>query len=571
MRKNEEYTGTVLRLGSNGEGILKEGDVTVFVPYALPEEKIRYLVLKEKGNVAYGKLLETIAPAEERVRPKCPYFGKCGGCQLQHYKYQWQLRAKRKTVEDCLSKIAFLSVKPGQTICSEEEYGYRNKLQLPVREKKDGSAAVGFFAPNSHRVIEAEDCAIQPDWCKQVISVLKTYLNRYRVPAYNEETHSGLIRHLVVRGVENELLITIVGNGKTLPHSDELIALLKEKFSSFSLFYNVNTRTDNVIFGRDFRLLYGKEKVIAKESGLLYAVGPESFLQVNDGVRRKIYRDVLAQVQADEDTTVIDAYSGAGFLTALFALKCRKAIGVEIVREAVDCADELCRMNGLEEKMTNICADCGDVLADLVEKERKESGKLVLVLDPPRQGVDEKILSAVLKSMPDKIVYVSCSPQTLARDLGLLEGTLIRTEKGIVKAEDPAPAKYEIVYLRPYDMFPQTKHVETLVVLSHKKPDSHIEVKIDFDNTSLDKSAIAERAEKRKPKDKPTYKDIQDWVDKNYGFKVHTAYIAEVKRNEGLPMYDAPNAVEELKHPRPHPTPKMVEAIRQALKHFDII
>ena len=206
--------------------------------------------------------------------------------------------------------------------------------------------------------------------------------------------------------------------------------------------------------------------MIAKESGLLYAVGPESFLQVNDGVRRKIYRDVLAQVQADEDTTVIDAYSGAGFLTALFALKCRKAIGVEIVREAVDCADELCRMNGLEGKMTNICADCGDVLADLVEKERKESGKLVLVLDPPRQGVDEKILSAVLKSMPDKIVYVSCSPQTLARDLGLLEGTLIRTEKGIVKAEDPAFAKYEIDYLRPYDMFPQTKHVETLVMLS---------------------------------------------------------------------------------------------------------
>ena len=475
-------------------------------------------------------------------------------------------------MEDCLSKIAFLSVKPGQTICSEEEYGYRNKLQLPVREKKDGSAAVGFFAPNSHRVIEAEDCAIQPDWCKQVISVLKIYLNRYRVPAYNEETHSGLIRHLVVRGVENDLLITIVGNGKTLPHSDELISLLKEEFSAFSLFYNVNTRTDNVIFGRDFRLLYGKEKVIAKESGLLYAVGPESFLQVNDGVRRKIYRDVLAQVQADEDTTVIDAYSGAGFLTALFALKCRKAIGVEIVREAVDCADELCRMNGLEGKMTNICADCGDVLADLVEKERKESGKLVLVLDPPRQGVDEKILSAVLKSMPDKIVYVSCSPQTLARDLGLLEGTLIRTEKGIVKAEDPAFAKYEIVYLRPYDMFPQTKHVETLVVLS-KKSASHIVVDVEFGEGEgqISLKEAKKSAEEQKPKKKITYKDIQRYVEENYGFKVHTAYIAEVKRELGLPMYDAPNAVEELKRPRSHPTEEMTVAIKAALKHFKII
>lgn len=510
MRKNEEYTGTVLRLGCNGEGILKEGDVTVFLPFALPGEKVRYRVLKVKDRVAYGKLSETIAPSEERVRPRCKTYGKCGGCQLQHYKYKWQLRAKTKTVADCLSKVAFLPVKPEPTVASDLEYGYRNKLQMPVRVKEDGSASIGFFAVNSHRLIETDDCAIQPPWCKDVIAALAEYLEKYRVPAYDEEKGTGLVRHLVVREVESHLLVTVVGNGDRLPFPEGLVALLRTRLSSFSLFYNVNKRADNVVFGKEFRLLFGKGKVIAKECGLSYAVGPESFVQVNDGVRRRIYRDVLARAEADEETTVIDAYSGAGFLTALFACRCKKAIGVEIVREAVDCADELCRMNGLTGKMVNLCADCGEVLADLIAKERAESRKLVLVLDPPRQGVDERILSAIRTSLPDKIVYVSCSPQTLARDLGILFGTLERTEKGIVKAASPCESPYRIDYLRPYDMFPQTKHVETLVVLSHKKPDSHLEMKIDFDNTSLDKTAIAERAEKRKPQEKTTYKKIQE-------------------------------------------------------------
>ena len=292
-------------------------------------------------------------------------------------------------------------------------------------------------------------------------------------------------------------------------------------------------------------------------------------MQVNDGVRRKLYQDALKAAQITPDTTVIDAYSGAGMLTAIFATKAKKAVGIEIVKEAVDCANDLKIRNGLDKKMENINAPCETALPEVLRKVRSEGGDCVLVLDPPRQGVDEALIETIKESKPDRILYISCSPQTLARDVGLLTGTLVRDGEKLSKSD--GNGVYVLSSVQPYDMFPQTKHIETLVVLSHKKPDSHLEVKIDFDNTSLDKTAIAERAEKRKPQEKTTYKKIQEWIEENYGFKVHTAYVAEVKRELGLPMYDAPNAVDELKRPRQHPTEQMSTAIKAALKHFEII
>ena len=386
---------------------------------------------------------------------------------------------------------------------------------------------------------------------------------------YNDATGLGLIRHVVVRDVDGRLMITIVINGKTLPHANELIDALSAGFKQFSLFLNINERNDNVILTDEYVCIYGKKTTVSSDLGIKFEIGPGSFMQVNDGVRRKLYQDALKAAQITPDTTVIDAYSGAGMLTAIFATKAKKAVGIEIVKEAVDCANDLKIRNGLDNKMENVNAPCETALPEVLRKVRSEGGDCVLVLDPPRQGVDEALIETIKESKPDRILYISCSPQTLARDVGLLTGTLVRDGEKLSKSD--GNGVYVLSSVQPYDMFPQTKHIETLVVLSHKKPDSHLEVKIDFDNTSLDKTAIAERAEKRKPQEKTTYKKIQEWIEENYGFKVHTAYVAEVKRELGLPMYDAPNAVDELKRPRQHPTEQMTTAIKAALKHFEII
>lgn len=568
MEKNEEYVGIVERIGSGGEGIIKNGEYTVFVPYALPTEKIKYRVLKVKKNVAFGKMTELYVPAEDRVRPKCSVYEKCGGCQLQHLKYKLQLQLKRKTVKDCLSKIAFIDEKVSSVVPSELEYEYRNKLQLPIRTERYG-VAVGFFAQNSHRIVPINDCPIQPCWCKKIIKATRRYISECDVTAYSEESKAGLLKHVVVRDVDGKLLITYVINGNELPKKAELIAILSEEFKSFSLFENINKDDTNVILGEKFRCVYGPEKIGSSDMGVRYEIGPESFMQVNDLVRRKIYHDAVRAAEIIPGTTVIDAYSGAGLLTAIFASRAQKAIGIEIVKEAVDCADELKRVNGLDGRMENICAPCEVMLPLVMERERRSGARCVLVLDPPRQGVNEKLIEAIKKSRPERIIYISCSPQTLSRDLGLLTGTLERNGQELKKSENPE-GLYKIESVRT-TCFPRRNTSRRWRYYPTKKTDSHLEVKIDFDNTSLDKTAIAERAETRKPQEKTTYKKIQEWIEENYGFKVHTAYVAEVKRELGLPMYDAPNAVDELKRPRQHPTEQMTTAIKAALKHFEII
>lgn len=569
MVKNGNYVGVVSRLGSNGEGIVKTEDCTVFVPYALPQEKIKYKVLKIKKNVAFGKVIEVCTPAEERIRPKCPVYEKCGGCQLQHLKYKLQLKLKSQIVKDCLSKIAFVDYDVPSAIRSDLEYGYRNKLQLPVRAGEFG-CEIGFFAQNSHRIVPVTGCPIQPEWCNRIIAVIRDYIRRFSIPVYNEETGTGLVRHVVVRDVDGKLLVTIVINGRELPHSAALIEDLKSDFKQFSLFLNINERNDNVILTDEYVCLYGRKNVTSSDLGIKFEIGPGSFMQVNDGVRRKLYQDALKAAEITPDTTVIDAYSGAGMLTAIFASKAKKSIGIEIVKEAVECADDLKIRNGLEDRMENINAPCEEALPEVLENARKNGDDCVLVLDPPRQGVDEKLIDCIKETLPDRILYISCSPQTLARDVGLLTGTLVRDGDKLIKSD--GNGKYELVSVQPYDMFPQTKHVETLVCLS-KKSEKHISIDVEFGESDgqISLKKLQEELSERKQKKKTTYKDIQKWVEENYGFKVHTAYIAEVKRDLGLPMYDAPNAVEELKRPRSHPTAEMSDAIKAALKHFEII
>ena len=547
LHKNGIYEGVVEGLGSNGEGIIKSEGATVFVPFCLVGERIAFTVLKVSGNIAYGKLNRILAESADRVQPRCPVFGKCGGCHLQHMSYSAQLEFKRTLVQNSLSKIGGINFPVSAVQPCAQEYGYRNKLALPV----DGGG-VGFYAARSHRIVPVSDCAIQSVWVGDVISAVKEFGNN-------------AVRHIVVREVKGKFIFALVCTERI--DARPFVRILGRKFAQFTLLLNINPTDTNVIFGDEWFTVYGDGFFGAEESGIKYKAGANTFLQVNDGVRAKLYSAVLDE--AEEGVTALDLYSGGGLLTAMLARKCGCAYGIEIVKEASRCADELKAENGLSGKMHNIC---GKVEEEIDRVFEKTVGRRIIVCDPPRKGMERSAVAAIKNSGADKIILVSCNPATLARDLGLLTGTLTESAGQLIKCGQPQ-SEYSIKSITPFDMFPQTRHIETLVVLSHKKPDGHINIKVEFgeEEGQVSLKEVAKRAEERKPKEKVTYKKMQDYIEQTYGFKVHTAYIAEVKRDLGLPMYDAPNAVEELKHPRPHPTPKMVEAIKETLKHFEIL
>lgn len=465
MNKNDVLSGVVDSLGYNGEGVLHVDGTTVFVPFVLPKEKITFKVLKVKKTVAYGKVESIETESSDRVTPRCPLFKKCGGCNLQHLSYEKQLGYKAETVKACFKKIAGLDVTVAAKIPSPAFYGYRNKMQLPVRSEK-GENKIGFFRANSHAVIETDDCPLQPDWAKKVISSVKNILDS-GVPAYDETNGKGLLRHVVVREINGEFLFTFVFYYQTEKFDNKLIAALSERFDKFSVLINVNSTNSNVILGDVWRKVYGSGKIEVNEFGITYPVNAASFFQVNTPVKKMIYESVLCNSGIDKNTVVIDAFSGAGVLTAMLAQKAKKAYGVEIIDKAVEAADELKRLNGVK-NMENICAPCESALPELIAKVRAEGEKTVLVLDPPRSGADMRTILSIVENKPDQIVYISCSPQTLARDVGLIVGSLKASENGAVeicKAFSPA---YNIDSVAVYDMFPQTKHVETLVCLSRQ-------------------------------------------------------------------------------------------------------
>ena len=572
LKKNDEKIGVVVSVGDSGEGIIKDEGYVIFVPFALPGETIKYKVLKVSKNIVFGKIIDVLEPSEFRTKPKCPVFTKCGGCQLQHLCYEQQLSVKKESVENAFRKVAFIEINAQKTVCGANSFRYRNKLQLPVSQSGE-KVYIGFYAENSHRVIEIEDCPINAKWTKNLILAVKTYMSLYNLKGYNEITRKGDIREVTAREVDGNLIITLVTLKRNLPRIDKLIEIIEGNIgNNFSLYLNFNDKPTNQIYGKDFTLVYGEGEYKGEMLGIKYSMGVQSFMQVNSEVCEKLYSTVKSLLSTSENSVVVDAYSGAGLMTALLAKDVSKAIGIEIVEEAVQLADILAKENGLSQKVFNYNGKCEEIMPDIIAKEKQKNAEICLVLDPPRKGCDIKVIESIIKSDIDKIVYVSCKPTTLARDVGLLVGTLTFDNGQIKKAENPL-ARYKVETVIPFDMFPQTKHVETLVCLSHKKPDGHISVNVEFgeEEGQVFLKDIEKRALERAPRKKTTCEDIQSYIEEKYGFKVHTADIAEVKRDLGLPMYVAPNAVEELKRPRSHPTTEMVEAIKDALKHFEII
>ena len=468
--KNFEFTGTVESFGSNGEGIVHRGETVFFAPFTVVGEKVKFRALKVKGNIGYAKALEILTPADERVRARCPVFTKCGGCQLQHLRYGAQLKLKSKTVQDTLRKVAGIRREVPLTVKSEFQFEYWNKLQLPVGTDAKGNTVIGFYAERSHRIVPVDRCPIHPSWATDVIAVFKGYMEKCGVRGYDETARRGTLRHIVVREVEGAFIVTAVTYTRELPGKEVLIGMLAKKFNSFSLWQNVNTKDTNVVFGDEFILLAGEGRYAACECGIRYEAGPNTFLQVNSGVCRKLYERAVRFASQSGAEVAIDAYSGGGLLTAMLAKAVGRAYGIESVKEASECADALKAGNKLEGKMFNICGKVENVLPELLRE--TDPKKTFLLVDPPRKGVDRATVKAILTSGIGNIAMISCNPSTMARDVGLLTGALIE-ENGELKKnpdymQEGLAGHYVIESLQTFDMFPQTKHVETLVLLYRK-------------------------------------------------------------------------------------------------------
>ena len=556
FRKNDLVTLEIEDCGIDGEGIGKADGFTVFVKDAVIGDTVTAKIIKAKKNYGYGRLMEVLKPSPYRVEPKCEFARQCGGCQLQALSYDQQLVFKTNKVKGHLERIGGFTDIPMEPIIGMDElFHYRNKAQFPVGRNKEGKIVTGFYAGRTHNIIENRDCALGVAENKEVLDRVIAHMEKYGIEPYNEATGKGLVRHVLIRYgyFTKEVMVCLILNGNKIPKEEQLVKSLCEIPGMTSITINVNKKHSNVILGEEIRLLWGQEYITDRIGDISYQISPLSFYQVNPMQTQKLYAKALEYADLHGEETVWDLYCGIGTISLFLAQKAKFVRGVEIVPAAIENAKENAKLNGLEN--TEFFVGKAE---EVLPREYKKNGVYadVIVVDPPRKGCDETLLETMVEMNPDRIVYVSCDSATLARDLKYL------CERG-----------YELRKVCPVDQFGMTVHVETVVLLSHKKPDSHINIKVEFGEGEgkVPLKAIAERAEAYKPKERVTYKMIKEYIEAKYGFKVHTAYIAEVKRDLGLPMYDAPNAVEELKNPRKHPTAEKVEAIKDALKYFEVI
>ena len=627
MKKNDIFELEITDMGTDGEGIGHYDGMTFFVKDALIGDVITARATKLKKNYGYARVEEIKTPSTFRVEPQCELHKRCGGCQIQALSYEKQLEFKNNKVRNNLMRIGGFSEteldsKMQPPVGADNPYRYRNKAQFPVGYDRDGNIVTGFYASRSHNIIPVEDCRLGVPQNKEILDIIKEWMNECGITPYDENTHKGLVRHVLIRYgfTSKQIMVCLVINGDSLDSkhraenvyvsrvdsgkitdkrnrdktsdnkacdsrhnaADSLCERLSKIDGMTSISYNINKENTNVILGKKTVCIWGRPYIedtihllsypdfTPQGTGITYQISPQSFYQVNPKQTEKLYSTALAFAGLTGNENVWDLYCGIGTISLFLSQEAKQVYGVEIVPQAIEDAKNNAKLNGItnaqffvgkaEEVLPQFYADAkktGKFTDDTASTGRTDMLRPdVIVVDPPRKGCDEKCLDTMLAMSPERIVYVSCDSATLARDLKIL-----------------CEEKYELMKWQAFDQFSHTTHVETVVLLSHKKPDGHINVKVEFGEgegkVPLDN--IAKRAESYKPKERVTYKMIKEYIEAKYGFIVHTAYIAEVKRDLGLPMYDAPNAVEELKQPRKHPTAEKVEAIKDALKHFEVI
>lgn len=489
-------------------------------------------------------------PARE-IRWNCPVAAKCGGCQLTHLSYAEQLQWKQQRMAELLDGIC--EVRP--ILGMDDPFHYRNKVHAVLAVDKAGKPISGVYAMGTHRVVPVRHCLIEDRRADRIIQTIVAMLPAYKLRIYNEYTHRGFLRHILIRTghVTGQIMVVLVATSLEFPGKKAFVQELIQRHPEITtVVLNCNQRETSMVLGTKEITLYGEGYMEDELCGKRFRISPQSFYQVNAKQCELLYRTAIDAAQLTGAETLLDAYCGTGTIGLCASDGCKQLIGVELNADAIRDAKENARRNGVENARF-LCDDAGRFMQKLAKEGNAPD---VVMMDPPRAGSDQKFLQSLLMLKPKRVVYVSCNPETLARDLRVL-----------------VDGGYRAEWATPVDMFPGTEHVETVVLLSHKKADSYIHIDVEFGEGEgkIPVDSIAKRAEAYKPKEKVTYKMIKEYIEAKYGFKVHTAYIAEVKRDLGLPMYDAPNAVEELKQPRKHPTPEKVEAIKDALRYFAVI
>ena len=481
----------------------------------------------------------------------CPLYKKCGGCQLQNLTYEQQLRYKQVKCIRLLGKFC----RVGEIIGMENPYHYRNKVQAAFALDRHSNIISGVYQSSSHKIVPVTVCMTEDEKADEIIGTIRRLLKNFKLRPYNEDTGRGFLRHVLVkRGFKSgQIMVVLVTGTRDFPKKKDFVAtLLKIHPEITTVVQNVNNQKTSMVLGNRSEVLFGDGYITEQLGDFSFRISPRAFYQINPIQTEVLYNTTLEFAGLTGKETVVDAYCGTGTIGIFASPKAKKVVGVELNPDAVKDARVNAKLNSAENtEFYN--ADAGEFLADAAASNEKYD---VVIMDPPRSGSTVKFLKSVVKLAPKTVVYVSCNPETLARDLMFL------VRNG-----------YKVKKIQPVDMFPHTNHVETVVLLSHKKPDGHINVKVEFGEgegkVPLDN--IAKRAEEYKPKERVTYKMIKEYIEAKYGFKVHTAYIAEVKRELGLPMYDAPNAAEGLKQTRKHPTQEKVNAIKDALNYYNLI
>jgi len=537
LEKNKVYRARVEGYTSEGLGVARIDGQAVFVHRALRGEDCDILLLKVLKNAAFGKAVKVYTPSPHRTEPDCPYYGRCGGCDFRHMDRAEELDAKRQRVQDALRRIGGSAVTV-ESIDGGEPLHYRNKSQYPVAA--DGS--VGFYRARSHQVVPVERCLIQKPQADKAAQALRDYIRTYGVSCYDEKTRRGLVRYLYIRtnGAGQSLLCVLV-NGRKLPHEQELVELLRQAVpDAVGVVLGVNTQPTGAVLGTEYRTLWGADVLTDTLCGLTFRLSVPSFYQVNREMAEVLYDKAVEFAGLTGGETVLDLYCGAGTITQVMARHAGQVIGAEIVPEAIEDAKENAKRNNI----ANVAFFCGDASAVAADFAAKGLRPDVICVDPPRKGLTPEVVQAAAQMAPRRIVYVSCDPATLARDVKLF-----------------AQSGYEAVRAAAVDMFPGTANIETVVLLSKGEVDSK-KIRVEFSLEDMDMSEFQDGA---------TYPQIKEYVLEHTGLKVSNLYISQIKRKCGIEVGKNYNLPKSEDSRQPQCPPEKEKAIREAFKYFGMI
>mgnify|MGYP004436285251 FL=1 len=450
VEKNKEYVVEIIDNGFEGEGIAKINDFTIFVPNAIKGEKVKILIVKVLKSYGYGKIIDLLEESIDRVESDCNTYKRCGGCSLRHIKYEKTLEMKQNAVQSLVNKILKKEIEVQKTLGMEKPYYYRNKAQYPVGKNSEGKAQIGVFANRTHEIIPIQECYIQNKKSQEVAKFVIEFINANNISVYNEKTRKGLVRHIVTKvGVKtNEIMCVLVINGKEIPKEKELVTEVTKKFPEVkTIVKNINTQNTNVVMGKENIVIYGSGYIKDQLGKYIFKISPHSFYQVNPIQAENLYNIGVQAANISKNDIVFDLYCGIGTISLFMAQYAKKVYGIEIVEQAIEDAKENAKINNIK-NAEFIAGDVENVLDDLINVKKVIPD--VIMIDPPRKGMDNKSVENILNIKPKKLVYISCNPATLVRDLAKFE------------------EKYEVKTIKPVDMFPFTSHVECVCVMKLK-------------------------------------------------------------------------------------------------------